>query len=72
VFDSITPIDGDRPWTRRLSSETAAKFDCVGSGYPAQEVYAAGRSYAAYVDRLKACGVRPRAEYARTLGVTAT
>ena len=34
---------------------SAHNLECAGSGYPAQEVFDAGRSYAACVERLRAC-----------------
>ncbi|MFS8070928.1 MAG: hypothetical protein ACMG6S_31560 [Byssovorax sp.] len=34
---------------------SAHNLECAGSGYPAQEVFEAGRSYAICVERLRAC-----------------
>jgi hypothetical protein len=34
---------------------SAHNLECAGSGYPAREVFGAGRSYAACVERLRAC-----------------
>lgn len=47
--------DVERP-KEQVCLKSAHNKDCAGAGFPAQEVFDAGRSYAACVERLRASG----------------